>query len=205
MRKIIKAILYASPFFGTYLKLRTCHFAGFSFWRYLYFTFFTIDKSIYWPRFKSCVVFAPWNITIGINCSIGNKGCYIQGNGKLIIGNYVRIGPNVGILSGNHDIYNHFKQDRRVTIIGDYTWIGMNSVILPGVVLGPRTVVGAGAVVTKSFPEGYCVIGGNPANHLKIIDKEKFIPYIAKYEFYGYIPKDKFEKFKNRHFKKIDS
>ena len=48
----------------------------------------------------------------------------------------------------------------------------MNSVILPGVVLGEHTVVGAGSIVTKSFPEGYCVIAGNPA---KIIRKIQII------------------------------
>ena len=39
----------------------------------------------------------------------------------------------------------------------------MNSIILPGVNLGPRTVVAAGSVVTKSFPDGFCVLAGNPA------------------------------------------
>ena len=35
--------------------------------------------------------------------------------------------------------------------------------------LGDNTVVGAGAVVTRSFPEGHCVIGGNPARKIKDI------------------------------------
>lgn len=39
----------------------------------------------------------------------------------------------------------------------------MNSVLLPGVVLGPRAIVGAGSIVTRSFPDGQCVITGNPA------------------------------------------
>jgi acetyltransferase-like isoleucine patch superfamily enzyme len=39
----------------------------------------------------------------------------------------------------------------------------MNSIILPGVELGPHTVVGAGAVVTHSFPKGHCVLVGVPA------------------------------------------
>ena len=52
-------------------------------------------------------------------------------------------------------------------IIGKKCWIGMNSVILPGVVLGDHTIVGAGAVVTKSFVDGNCVIGGNPARIIR--------------------------------------
>lgn len=43
----------------------------------------------------------------------------------------------------------------------------MNSVVLPGVSLGPHTVVGAGSVVTKSFPDGYCVVAGNPAKIIR--------------------------------------
>ena len=46
----------------------------------------------------------------------------------------------------------------------------MNSVVLPGVKLGDHTVVGAGSIVTKSFPEGYCVIAGNPAKMIKKIN-----------------------------------
>ncbi len=67
--------------------------------------------------------------------------------------------------------------------------------------LGQRTIVGAGAVVTKSFPEGYCVIGGNPARKIKDLEKEKFIPTKSEYEFYGYVPKKEFKKFAQRYLK----
>lgn len=50
----------------------------------------------------------------------------------------------------------------RVTI-GDSCFIGLHSILLPGVALGDHTLVGAGSVVTKSFPEGNVVIAGNPA------------------------------------------
>ena len=43
----------------------------------------------------------------------------------------------------------------------------MNAVVLPGVVLGDNTVVAAGAVVTKSFPQGHCTVAGVPAVEIK--------------------------------------
>lgn len=43
----------------------------------------------------------------------------------------------------------------------------MNSILLPGVELGPHTIVGAGSVATKSFPEGNCITVGNPAKIIK--------------------------------------
>ena len=46
--------------------------------------------------------------------------------------------------------------------ICDNCWIGSNSLILKGVTLGNNTIVGAGSVVTKSFPENV-IVGGNPA------------------------------------------
>jgi len=53
--------------------------------------------------------------------------------------------------------------------IGKNCWIGANAVILPGVELAEHTIVAAGAVVTKSFLEGDCVIGGVPAKVIKKI------------------------------------
>ena len=43
----------------------------------------------------------------------------------------------------------------------------MNAVILPGVELGPKTIVGAGSVVTHSFLQGDCVIAGSPASVIR--------------------------------------
>jgi acetyltransferase-like isoleucine patch superfamily enzyme len=103
------------------------------------------------------------------------SGSYFQAtDGKIIIGKGSLIASNVGLITTNHDIYdikNHIGG--KDIVLGEECWIGMNVVILPGVVLGPHTTVGAGSIVTKSFPEGYCVIAGNPAKVLKIIDKDE--------------------------------
>ncbi len=95
-------------------------------------------------------------------------GNYFQAIGKITIGRGTYIAPNVGLITANHDpadLDAHLEP--KPIVLGEKCWIGMNSVILPGVTLGDGTVVGAGAVVTKSFPEGHCVIAGNPAKKLR--------------------------------------
>lgn len=101
-------------------------------------------------------------------------GCYFQNwnSGKILIGKGSYIAPNVGIITENHDVYNLNQHvGSKDVIIGKHCWIGMNSVILPGVELGDYTIVGAGSVVTKSNKEGYCIIAGVPAVKIKNIDK----------------------------------
>ncbi len=91
-------------------------------------------------------------------------------DGKITIGSGTCIAPNVGIITTNHNLYDNTKHDSgKDVVIGEKCWIGMNSVILPGVVLGNNTVVAAGSVVTKSFTEGNCVVAGNPAHVIKKI------------------------------------
>lgn len=55
--------------------------------------------------------------------------------------------------------------------IGNSCFVGAKCIILPGVELGDHTIVGAGSVVTKSFPEGNVVIAGNPAHKICTIDE----------------------------------
>ena len=102
-------------------------------------------------------------------------GCYFQNfEGKIKIGKGTYIAPNVGIITANHDLKDLDKhQEGKDVIIGEKCWIGMNSMILPGVHLGAGTIVGAGSVVTKSFEDGNCVIVGNPARAIRNIGEEE--------------------------------
>jgi acetyltransferase-like isoleucine patch superfamily enzyme len=70
---------------------------------------------------------------------------------------------------------------------------------MPGVTLGDFTIVGAGAVVTKSFPEGHCILGGVPAKKIKDLEKEQCIRYELEPKFYGYISEKNFEKYRKKH------
>jgi len=129
-------------------------------------------------HYTSTVIF-PKKITRGINVFPGDSpGNYIEATNGIVIGDYSNLGPNVGLISANHNLIDHSKHDIAPPIqIGKFCWIGMNAVILPGVVLGDFTIVGAGAVVSNSFTDGYCVLGGTPAIIIKQLDKaacEKF-------------------------------
>lgn len=189
MKNLIKnVILILIPFSKQYLDFRK------SGQKSSYFTFFKFKTGISkipFPIEKGCQVAHYKRVKMGINCLVTRPGNYIQAVGGVEIGDYVQFGPNVGILSTNHDLYDQRKYNHKKVIIGDYSWVGMNSVVLPGVELGKRTIVAAGSVVTKSFPEGYCVIGGNPAKKIKELDPEEFIPWKGEVEYYGFIPKNK--------------
>jgi len=92
-------------------------------------------------------------------------GCYFQNySAKIFLGRGVYIAPNVGIITANHDPKDVSKVMAGDDVsIGEGSWLGMNSIVLPGVQLGPNTTVAAGAVVTKSFPNGNCILAGVPA------------------------------------------
>jgi acetyltransferase-like isoleucine patch superfamily enzyme len=98
-------------------------------------------------------------------------GCYVQGINKIYIGDYTIFAPGVKIISANHDKKDYHSHDKSISPIkiGKNCWLGANSVILPGVELGDNVIVGAGAVVTKSFPDNV-ILGGVPA---KVIGKNE--------------------------------
>ncbi|WP_179374544.1 acyltransferase [Winogradskyella wichelsiae] len=157
------------------------------------------NKNAYWPVHKSSRVVGEQNILVGIGTFPGfQRNIYIQGTGNLRFGDYTIIGQNSGILSGNHDLYDYRKLTARDTTIGSYCWIGMNSTVLGGVVLGDHTIVSAGSVVTKSFPDGYCIIGGVPAKIIKTLDPKECVKYQNDIKYHGYIKQDKFAEYRRK-------
>jgi len=108
-------------------------------------------------------------IKIGKNCRIysfdfGTEPWLIE------IGNKVTI--TYGVILLTHDgstwLINDNKGRRylyRRIIIGNNVFIGVNSIIMPGVRIGDNVIVAAGSVVTKSIPSGK-IVGGNPAQIL---------------------------------------
>lgn len=147
-------------------------------WRGLRGRIFGDNRSIPWPVHPNTIVSNAQNINFNVDdINIFQvPGCYWQNHSaKTYIGKGSYVAQNVGIITTNHDVYNLSSHcEGQDIIIGNESWIGMNSVILPGVELGNHTIVAAGSVVTKSYKEGYCVIGGVPATKIKDLSEELF-------------------------------
>ena len=111
------------------------------------------------------------NITIGKNVFI-NACCRFQDQGGIEIGDGCLIGHNVTIATLNHD----FNPQKRANItpkpvkLGKNVWIGSDSTILPGVIVGDGAIVGAGSVVTKNVLPN-TIVAGNPAKFIKKIEE----------------------------------
>ena len=72
---------------------------------------------------------------------------------------------------GNFDdsIEYTFLNTKKPVKIGNRSWIGANTIILPGVTIGDNTVIGAGSIVTKDIPSNVIAVG-SPA---RVIRKNK--------------------------------
>ena len=113
-------------------------------------------------------------VSIGDRCLIG-RGSGIVGHFSITIGNDVWTGHHVYITDQNHDYtdislpISQQSQPERAVVIGDSSWIGYGSVVLPGVTIGRHVVVGANSVVTSDLPD-YSVAVGVPARVIKKLD-----------------------------------
>lgn len=133
---------------------------------------FRINGDVPWSVYYTSIVLNAEKIKIGrgVARSFAVSGhCYVQGYNGIEIGDDAFFAPGVKILSANHNKRDFNLEKAPPIQIGTHCWIGANAVILAGVTLGNNVIVGAGAVVTKSFPDN-CVIGGVPARVIKKSD-----------------------------------
>lgn len=134
-----------------------------------------INRAVPWPVHFTTTVRSPQRVRLGRRTFPGDSpNCYIQATNGIEVGDDVNLGPGVGLISANHDPLDNERSLPAPPIkLGRGCWIGMNAVLLPGTELGEFTTVGAGSIVTKSFPQGYCIIAGNPAKLIRTFDEKE--------------------------------
>lgn len=113
----------------------------------------------------------PWLVELGDDVSINRGVEFYPGmmqKARICIGSRVRIAPNVRLHAAGHDPGDPLLRDSAADIVvGEDAWLGAAAIVLPGVRIGARAVVAAGAVVTDDVPEG-AIVAGVPARVVRM-------------------------------------
>jgi len=118
----------------------------------------------------------PFHCDFGANIELGervffNFNCVVLDVCRVRIGDFSFFGPGVQIYTPLHPLNaaqrRHSEYGKPVEI-GSDVWVGGGAIILPGVRIGSRAVIGAGSVVTRDVPEGVLAVG-NPCRVVREI------------------------------------
>lgn len=119
-------------------------------------------------------VFIGKNVIIADGVRLIADACDLSA--KIIIEDSVLFAPNVAVYCTTHtfnDITKAVKDQplvNKTTTIKSGAWIGINSIIMPGVTIGKNSVVGANSLVNKDVPD-HTVVAGCPARKIKTIEQ----------------------------------
>ena len=114
---------------------------------------------------------APFHCAYGFNIHLGagvylNAGCTILDTAPVRIGNATMLGPSVQIYCAEHHTDPQKRaaglEIARPVTLGHNVWIGGGAILLAGITIGDRAIVGAGSVVTRDVPAD-ATVTGNPA------------------------------------------
>ena len=119
----------------------------------------------------------PFFCDYGSNIELGqrvffNFNCVVLDVCPVRIGSFTIIGPAVQLYTATHPLdpaLRRREESGRPLEIGSDVWIGGGAIILPGVRIGSRAVVGAGSVVTRDVPEGV-LAAGNPCRVVRPLE-----------------------------------
>jgi acetyltransferase-like isoleucine patch superfamily enzyme len=111
-------------------------------------------------------------LTIGNDFFIGVQ-CYLNGAAGITMGDRVTLAHGVMIFSDSGPntspwLQQHYPITAKPVTIGNDVWIGARAMILPGVTIGDKCVIGAGALVKEDVPPN-SVVAGNPAKVIKTL------------------------------------
>jgi len=116
--------------------------------------------------YSSVKIWAPWNLEMGNNSSLG-PGVICYSVDKIVIGDNATVSQYAHLCAATHDIEDSgFGLVTKPIHIGANAWVAADAFIAPGVKIGEGAVVGARSAVFREV-KPWTVVGGNPAKFLK--------------------------------------
>ncbi|HEY4841978.1 MAG TPA: sugar O-acetyltransferase, partial [Terriglobales bacterium] len=120
----------------------------------------------------------PFFCDYGSNIELGervffNFNCIVLDVCRVRIGDFTLFGPGVQLLTPVHPFNAALRRKQeygRPIDIGSDVWVGAGALVLPGVSIGSRSVIGAGSVVTRDIPEGVFA-AGNPCRVIREVSE----------------------------------
>ena len=112
------------------------------------------------------------NVFLGKKCFF-NFNCVVLDVCEVRVGDHTLFGPAVQIYTATHPMDAALRRTReycKPIEIGSDVWVGGGAIILPGVSIGSRAVIGAGSVVTRDVP-GNVFAAGNPCRVIREIER----------------------------------
>ncbi len=118
----------------------------------------------------------PFFCDYGTNIDLGervffNFNCIVLDVCPVRIGDFSLFGPAVQIYTPMHPLNAELRRREeygKPIEIGSDVWVGGGAIILPGVRIGARAVIGAGSVVTRDVPDDVFA-AGNPCRVIREI------------------------------------
>ena len=145
-------------------------------WRFSYWIRRVLAKRIFQSCGDGVIIKGRAYFGTGRYVAVGNRsqlGKNLRAEEDLTLGDDVVMGPDVVIMSSSHafastnvPVNRQGAAPRRPVVIGNDVWVGTRVILLPGVRVGDKAIVGAGSVVTKDVPP-YAIVGGNPARTIR--------------------------------------
>lgn len=110
------------------------------------------------------------NTRLGAKCYF-NFNCVVLDVCPVTVGDFTLFGPGVHIYTATHPldpVQRRTHESGKPVEVGSDVWVGGGAILLPGVRVGSRSVIGAGSVVSKDIPDGV-VAAGNPCRVIRSI------------------------------------
>jgi putative colanic acid biosynthesis acetyltransferase WcaF len=115
-------------------------------------------------------IWAPWNLICHSSACIADQA-EIYNPARVVLEEGATISQGVFLCTASHDYVDpSFPIIEAPIRVGARAWVAARAIVLMGVQIGERSVIGAGSVVTSDVPP-HSVCAGNPARIVKILER----------------------------------